>query len=83
MDVYVCMYVCLYVCIYLSMALQPFVRPWPLFQFLDLLHCRWNSLDGGSGRHKAATCTQDSTNVEQTQTDIHASSAIQTHDPSV
>jgi hypothetical protein len=23
-------------CIYLSMALQPFVGPWPLFQFLDL-----------------------------------------------
>jgi hypothetical protein len=24
--------------IYLSMALQPFVGPWPLFQFLDILH---------------------------------------------
>jgi hypothetical protein len=23
---------------YLSMALQPFVGPWPLFHFLDLLH---------------------------------------------
>jgi hypothetical protein len=28
------------VTIYLSMALQPFVGPWPLFQFLDLLHSR-------------------------------------------
>jgi hypothetical protein len=26
--------------IYLSMALEPFVGPWPLFQFLDLLHSR-------------------------------------------
>jgi hypothetical protein len=25
---------------YLSTALQPFVGPWPLFQFLDLLHSR-------------------------------------------
>jgi hypothetical protein len=26
----------IYTSIYLSVALQPFVRPWPLFQFLDL-----------------------------------------------
>jgi hypothetical protein len=30
----------IYLSIYLSMALQPFVGPWPLFQFLDLLHSR-------------------------------------------
>jgi hypothetical protein len=28
------------------MALQPFVGPWPFFRFLDLLHSRWDSLDG-------------------------------------
>jgi hypothetical protein len=26
--------------VYLSMVLQPFVGPWPLFQFLNLLHSR-------------------------------------------
>jgi hypothetical protein len=30
-------------------------------------------MDGGSGRRKTATCTQDSTNAEETRTDIHAS----------
>jgi hypothetical protein len=28
------------------MTLQPFVGPWPLFQFLDLLHRQYDSLDG-------------------------------------
>jgi hypothetical protein len=45
--------------VYLFMALQPFFGPWPLFQFLDLLHSRLDSLDGGSARRKAATCTQN------------------------
>jgi hypothetical protein len=44
--------------------LQPFVGPWPRFQFLDLLHSRQDPLKGGSARRKAATCTQDSTNTE-------------------
>jgi hypothetical protein len=30
----------IYLSLYVSMALQPFVRLWPLFQFLDLLHSR-------------------------------------------
>jgi hypothetical protein len=54
----------IYLSIYLSIALQPFVGPCPLFQFLDLLHSRQVSLDGGTGRRKAATCTQDITNTE-------------------
>jgi hypothetical protein len=35
-------YLSVYLSIYLriSMALQPFVGPWRLFQFIDLLHCR-------------------------------------------
>jgi hypothetical protein len=36
-------------------------------------------MDGGSARRKAATYT----NTEYTQTDIHASSGIRTHSPSV
>jgi hypothetical protein len=46
------------------MALQTFVGSWPLFQFLDLLNSRKDSLDGGLARRKAATCTQDSTHTE-------------------
>jgi hypothetical protein len=46
------------------MALQPFVGPWPLFQFLDLVNSLWDSLDGQSARRKAATYTKNSTNTE-------------------
>jgi hypothetical protein len=35
------------------MAVQPTVWPWPLFQFLDPIHSRYDTLDGGSARHKA------------------------------
>ena len=41
------------------MALQPYVGPWPLFQFLNL-YSRQNSLDRESGRLKAAAYTQTS-----------------------
>jgi hypothetical protein len=34
------------------------------FQFLNPVHSRQYSLDGGSARRKAATYTQDSTNTE-------------------
>jgi hypothetical protein len=34
------------------------------FQFLDLLHSRQGSLDGGSTHRKTATCTQDSTDTD-------------------
>jgi hypothetical protein len=50
--------------IYLSIYLwlySPFVGPWPLFQFLNPIHSRYDSLNGGSGRHKAATYTQNNT----------------------
>jgi hypothetical protein len=32
--------VSIYLSIYLSMALQPFVGPWQIFQFLDPIHSR-------------------------------------------
>jgi hypothetical protein len=35
------------------------------------------------GSYEQGTCTHDSTNTEQTQTDIHVSSGIRTDDPSV
>jgi hypothetical protein len=64
------------------MALQPFVGPWPIFQFLNPIQSRWDSFDGGSDRRKAATDTQNNTNTEYKQIDIHASSGIRTHNPS-
>jgi hypothetical protein len=45
-------------------ALQPFVGPWLLYQFLDPVQSQYNSLDGGWARRKAATETQDNTNTE-------------------
>jgi hypothetical protein len=39
---------------------SPFVGPWPLFQFTNLIHSRLDSLDGGSARLRAATYTQTS-----------------------
>jgi hypothetical protein len=41
------------------MALQPFVGPWPPFQFLDPIHSRYNSFDGGSAQRKASTHTEN------------------------
>jgi hypothetical protein len=55
---------CCHTLVYLSMALQPFVGPWPLFQFLNPIHSRYDSLDGGSARLKAATYTQNNKNTE-------------------
>jgi hypothetical protein len=38
---------------------------------------------GESASRKAATYTQDSTNVDETGTNIHASTGIRTHDPTL
>jgi hypothetical protein len=56
------------------MPLQPFVGPWPLLGFLDLLNSRQDPLDEGSARRRAASYlhTHFSTNTEQTHTDTHA-----------
>jgi hypothetical protein len=42
---------------FFSLALQPF-GSWPFFQFLNSIHSRQYSLDGGSARRKPATYTQ-------------------------
>jgi hypothetical protein len=51
------------------MALQPYVGPWPLFQFLNLIHSWYDSLDGGSARRKVAIYAQNNTNTEQMHID--------------
>jgi hypothetical protein len=66
---------------FFSMALQPF-GPLSLFQFLIPIYSRYDSLNGRSARSKAVTYTQNNTNIEQTHTNIHASSGIRTHNPS-
>jgi hypothetical protein len=40
---------------------------WPLLQFLNPIHSRYDSLDRGSARHKAATYTQNNTRNKRTQ----------------
>jgi hypothetical protein len=75
----------IYLSIYLSMALQLFVGPWPLLQFLDLftqsvgfLGRVISPLQGRylhTGQHKHR--------INAHNTDIYASNGIRTHDPSV
>jgi hypothetical protein len=43
----------IYLSIYLSMALEPFVGPRPLFQFLNIFTQSVGPLDGGSACRKA------------------------------
>jgi hypothetical protein len=56
----------MYASIYLFTTLQPFVGPWPLFQFLNPIHSRQDFLDAESGRRKAAIYTQN----KRTQTSM-------------
>jgi hypothetical protein len=44
------------------------------------IYRRYDSWDRGATRRKAATYTQNNTNIEQTQTFIHTLSGIRTHD---
>jgi hypothetical protein len=51
------------------MALQSFVGPWALFQFLDPLQNRQDSLDRGSALRKTSTIRK--TQNKRTQTSMH------------
>lgn len=51
------------------------------FTSLHLIQSRWDSFDRRLALRKATTYAQD--NTEWTNTDIHASSKIRTHEPSV
>jgi hypothetical protein len=48
----------------LLLLYSPFVEPWTPFQFLNHIHSRQNSLEGGSAHRKASTYTQNNTNTE-------------------
>jgi hypothetical protein len=71
-----CVYVCMYVRLY-----SPLLDLGRFFSFLILYTVGRDSLDGGSARRKAATCTQIKTNTEWSHTDIDALSGIRTTIP--
>jgi hypothetical protein len=49
---------------YFSVALPTHSGPRPVIQFRIILHRRYDSLDEGSARRKAATYTHDNINTE-------------------
>jgi hypothetical protein len=68
------------------MAIRPFVEPWPLFQFLNHIVPRTQSVEllgRGISPSQGRYLQTKNTNTEKTGTDIHALSGIRTHDPSV
>jgi hypothetical protein len=50
--------------------LQPFVGYWPLFYFLNPIHSRYDTLDGGSALCKASTYIQENTNRINAKTNL-------------
>jgi hypothetical protein len=58
------------------------VGPGSLFQFLDPIHSRQDSLDGRSDRRKSSTYTQKN-RINAHNTDVHVLNGIRTHVPSV
>jgi hypothetical protein len=70
--------------IIIIMSLQPSVLCWILAAFSVSLSYTQSvdSLDGGSTRRKASTCTQNNKKKQNKRTDIHALIGIRTRDPS-
>jgi hypothetical protein len=63
------------------MALQPFVGPWPLYQFLHPIHIGrtpWTKISPSQGIYLHAE--QHKHRINAYNTDIHALSGIRTHD---
>jgi hypothetical protein len=67
------------------MSLQPFVGPWPLFQFLNLLTQSVGLLGWGISPSKRLYLhiEQHKHRIKAHNTNIYALSWIRTHDPSV
>jgi hypothetical protein len=69
---------------HIIIRLQPFVEPWPLFQFLGPIYSRQDSLDGGSAfKGLYLHREQHKHRINARNTDIHFLSRVRTHDPSV
>jgi hypothetical protein len=71
--------------IIIIIALQPFVGPWPLFQFLDPIYSRVRTPWMGDQPFARPLPTHRTTKhrINAHNTDIHALSEVRTHDPSV
>jgi hypothetical protein len=65
------------------MALQPFVGPWPLFQFLDPIYRVSGTPWTGDQPVARPLPTHRTTQTQNNNRDIHAFSGILTYDPSV
>jgi hypothetical protein len=65
------------------MAVQPFVGPWPLFKFLDLLIQSVGLLGWEISPSQGRYLHTEQHKHRINHTDIHASSGIRTHTPSV
>jgi hypothetical protein len=50
--------------VYRVYTIESFIGSWPLFRFLNLLHSREDSLDGGTARREVAAYTQSNKNTE-------------------
>jgi hypothetical protein len=70
LSIYLSIYLSISLSNYLSMALQSFDWTFAAFQFLDSLHSRYDSLDGGLGRRMAATCTHRTAQTQNKRTEI-------------
>jgi hypothetical protein len=81
-SIYLSTYLCIYLSIYVSMPLQPFVGPWPLFQFLDLFTQLVGLLGRGITPSQGRYLHRGKHN-HRANTHINASSGIRTHSPSV
>jgi hypothetical protein len=57
------LFIIIIIIIIIIMALQPFVGPWPLFQVLDPIHSRYDSLYRGSARREVSTYVQKNMNT--------------------
>jgi hypothetical protein len=75
-------YLSVYPSIYLRLW-SPFVAPWKLFQFLNPIHSRYDSLGRGISPSQDRYLHTEQHKHRIMHTDIHASSGIRTNDPSV
>jgi hypothetical protein len=72
-----------YVSVFLSMALQSFVGPWPLFFSFLIFYAVGMTPWAGTQPFARPLAAHRTAQTQWMHRDIHASSGIRTHDPSV
>jgi hypothetical protein len=87
LSVCLSLYIYIYLSICVSIYLKPFVGPWPLFSFLILYTQSVGTLRRGGGGISPSQdlylYTEQHKHKINAHTDIHVSSGIPTHNPSV